>query len=155
MPGTLTLVSRDLQFEARLETDRAPRTCAAILSLLPLHTQIIQARWSGQAAWVPLGDLRLDIGAENPTHHPQAGEILFYPGGISEAEVLVPYGRCAFGSEAGPLAGNHFLTITKGHEQLQELGRRVLWEGAQPLVIALKKAPRSRMSTSAGPRRKR
>ena len=34
-------------------------------------------------------------------------------------------------SIVGQLAGNHFLTVTEGAEQLCELGRLVLWEGAQ------------------------
>jgi hypothetical protein len=33
----------------------------------------------------------------------------------------------------GQLAGNHFATIVEGGEQLEELGRVVLWEGAQPI----------------------
>ena len=35
----------------------------------------------------------------------------------------------------GQLAGNHFATIVEGAEQLPELGRVVLWEGAQPIVF--------------------
>jgi len=125
----------DLTFEARFEEEAAPRTVAAFRELLPYRQKIIQARWSGFAAWVPLGDFRLDVGFENATHHPSPGEILFYPGGYSETEILVPYGRAAFASELGPLAGNHFLTITLGHEQFKELGRRVQWEGAQDIVF--------------------
>jgi hypothetical protein len=36
----------------------------------------------------------------------------------------------------GQLAGNHIATIVEGNEQLPELGRVVLWEGAQPIVLA-------------------
>jgi hypothetical protein len=35
----------------------------------------------------------------------------------------------------GQLAGNHFLTLTSGLELLPELGRLVLWRGAQPIRI--------------------
>ena len=35
----------------------------------------------------------------------------------------------------GSLAGNHFLTITSGLEHLREMGRLVLWQGAQQLRI--------------------
>ena len=31
----------------------------------------------------------------------------------------------------GQLAGNHFLTVVEGAEQLHEMGRTVLWKGAQ------------------------
>jgi len=40
-----------------------------------------------------------------------------------------------FASKVGQLAGNHFATLVKGHEQLVELGRRTLWEGAQDITI--------------------
>ena len=47
----------------------------------------------------------------------------------------IAYGRTHFASKAGSLAGNHFLTITSGMEHLPEIGRLVLWQGAQPLRI--------------------
>ena len=40
-----------------------------------------------------------------------------------------------FGSKAGLLAGNHFLTIVSGGEHLADLGRLTLWEGAQPIMF--------------------
>ncbi len=127
----------DLEFSARFEESAAPKTCAAFRSILPFRGQLIQARWSGEAAWVPLGDFSLDISLENATSHPSRGDILFHPAGASECEVLFPYGACTFGSKVGQLAGSHFLTLTAGLEQLPELGRRVLWEGAQPIEIVL------------------
>jgi len=33
------------------------------------------------------------------------------------------------------LAGNHFLTIVEGREQLRQLGNKVLWEGAQDVLF--------------------
>jgi uncharacterized protein DUF3830 len=59
--------------------------------------------------------------------------LLLFPGGISETELLFPYGHCAFASKAGALAGNHFATVVEGNENLAELGRLTLWEGAQPV----------------------
>ena len=129
------IIVGSLKFSARLETQAAPKTVAAFRKLLPLRQKLIQARWSGQAAWVPLGELETGLGQENATTYPGAGELLIYPGGVSETEILFPYGQTAFGSKAGPLAGNHFATIEAGREQLAELGRRVLWEGAQDIVF--------------------
>ncbi len=135
--GDVTVTVGGLRFSARFEETVAPRTCAAFRAMLPFTGSLIQARWSGEAAWVPLGALHLDIPAENATSHPSRGDILLYPGGASETEILVPYGSTCFASKVGQLAGNHFLTLTTGLDSLAELGRRVLWEGAQPLRIEL------------------
>ena len=125
-----------LRFTARWESEAAPKTCGAFRRLLPLRGRLVQARWSGESAWVPLGDLQTGLGYENHTSYPSAGQLLLYPGGISETEVLFPYGSTMFASKAGQLAGNHFATIEQGREQLPELGRRVLYEGAQEIVFS-------------------
>jgi hypothetical protein len=127
------IVAGEFRFTARLEEDTAPQTVAAFRRLLPLESKIIQARWSGQAAWIPMGDLDVGIGPENATSYPAAGELLLYPGGVSETELLFPYGHTCFASKAGQLAGNHFATIVAGGERLQELGELVLWHGAQDI----------------------
>lgn len=129
----LEITVADLRFAGRLEEDDAAATVAAFRRLLPLESQVIQARWSGEAAWIPFGELDVGIGPENATCYPSPGELLLYPGGVSETEILFPYGYTAFKSKAGMLAGNHFATLTEGLESLRELGRRVLWEGAQPI----------------------
>jgi hypothetical protein len=118
-----------------LELGRAPTTCAAFRTLLPLRTTLLHARWSGEATWVPLGDLTLGIGSENPIHEPAPGQLLFYPGGASETEILLPYGTARFAARSGPLSGNHFLTILDADVELGEIGRRALWDGAQPVVF--------------------
>lgn len=124
-----------MKFVARLETKLAPRTCAKFIAMLPLKTKIIQARWSGEAAWIPFGDMDLELGYENHTSHPAPGHLLLYPGGISETEILFPYGSAVFASKVGQLAGNYFATIYGGLEHLPELGRIVLWEGAQDITF--------------------
>ena len=121
---------------ARFELGAAPLTCAAFRGLLPFTSQVIHVRWSGEAVWAPLGDLSIGVAPENATAYPHPGEVLWYPGGVSETELLIAYGRTHFASKAGSLAGNHFLTITSGLEHLPEIGRLVLWQGAQPLRIA-------------------
>ena len=104
--------------------------------MLPLHARLIQARWSGEAAWIPLGELDLGLEYENHTSHPAPGHLLLYPGGISETEILFPYGPTLFASKMGQLAGNHFATIYEGAEHLGELGRKILWEGAQEITFS-------------------
>jgi hypothetical protein len=125
----------NLRFVARLETDLAPKTCHAFQGMLPLEGQLIQARWSGEAAWIPFGELELGLGYENHTSFPAPGQLLLYPGGISETEILFPYGATMFGSRMGQLAGNHFATIYDGNDRLKDLGELVLWRGAQEISI--------------------
>ena len=133
--SVLRIKASKYSFTARLEEWSAPRTVAAFRTLLPLRSKIIQARWSGEAAWIPFGELDLGLGPENATSYPAAGQLLLYPGGLSETEILFPYGATCFASRMGQLAGNHFATITAGVEQLAELGRIILWEGAQEIAF--------------------
>ena len=58
---------------------------------------------------------------------------LLYPGGFSETEILFAYGSSCFASKMGQLAGNHFLSVVEGIDQLEAFGKLVLWEGAQEI----------------------
>jgi hypothetical protein len=130
----LRITAGEFEFRARLEEDKAPRTIGELRKLLPLDGELVQARWSGEAAWVPLGwELELGLGPENATTYPAPGELLLYPGGLSEVEILFPYGATNFASKMGQLAGNHFATIEAGRERLPELGEAVLRKSAQPI----------------------
>ncbi len=122
------------RFVARWEA-AAPKTCAVFASLLPYRQRVIHVRWSGEACWIPLGELDLGLGFENSTSYPAPGQILLYPGGFSETEILLAYGGVCFASKMGQLAGNHFLTVTQGAEDLAELGRTTLWDGAQDILF--------------------
>ncbi|GCE45318.1 uncharacterized protein DUF3830 [Thermosporothrix hazakensis] len=131
----LRITVGSLSFLARMEEEDAPRTCEAFKRWLPFRNRLVQARWSGEAAWIPLGELDTGLSFENHTSHPAPGQLLLYPGGFSETELLFPYGNTCFASKVGQLAGNHFLTIVEGMENIKEVGRLVLWEGAQDIVF--------------------
>lgn len=133
----IRIESGSFSFEARFEEAAAPRTCARFRTLLPYRERIIHVRWSGEACWIPLGDLDLGLTHENATSYPAPGHVILYPGGVSETEILIAYGPCQFASKAGVLAGNHFLTITGGLQDLATLGRKTLWEGAQEIRFSL------------------
>ncbi len=124
-------------FPARFETSAAPKTCARFRAMMPYKQRIIHARWSGESCWIPLGDLDVGLGYENATSYPAPGQILLHPGGVSETEILFPYGSCQFASKVGVLAGNHFLTVTSSLEDLPALGKMVLWQGAQDITFTL------------------
>ena len=122
-------------FEAKLEEQAAPKTSALFLSLLPYRERLIHVRWSGEGCWIPLGETNFGVGFENATSFPTPGQLLLYPGGFSETEILLAYGSVCFASKMGQLAGNHFLTVIKGQENLGALGKMTLWHGAQDIVF--------------------
>lgn len=128
---SIRIVAGRFTFEARLEEATAPRTCEVFRAMLPLRDRLVHARWSGEAMWLPMGDRRVELPAENATSHPAPGQLLFYPGGVSEMEILIPYGPSVFESKAGQLVGNHFATVGGDLLALAELGRHTLWAGAQ------------------------
>ncbi len=129
----LTITAGGFEFAAELLEEDAPQTVAAFRKLLPLDSKIIHVRWSGEGGWIPWGDLDLGLGPENATSYPSPGELILYPGGVSETELLLAYGYVAFASKAGALAGNHFATLIAGQENLRALGKKLLWEGAQEI----------------------
>ena len=104
----LRITAGPFVFDGVLEEEAAPKTCAAFKAHIPY---------------------------ENHTSYPAPGQFILYPGGISETEILLAYGGVAFASKMGQLAGNHFMTIISGQENLMKLGNKVLWEGAQPLKV--------------------
>ena len=124
------------RFTARLEA-RAPQTVARFRALLPYKERVIHVRWSGEACWIPLGEFPSGLAHENATSYPAPGQILFYPGGFSETEILIAYGSVHFASRMGTLAGNHFATIENDLDKLADLGRLTLWEGAQSILFEI------------------
>jgi hypothetical protein len=129
----LIVTAGPFRFGARLERDLAPKTCEAFMKRMPFESKIVHVRWSGEGVWIPLGDLDFGVGYENNTCYPSPGQIILYPGGVSETEILLAYGYVNFASKAGQLSGNHFMTLTSGLENLYTLGRKTLWEGAQAI----------------------
>ena len=129
----LIIRAGDFTFGARFEEEAAPKTCAAFKKAMPFVSKVIHVRWSGEGVWMPLGDLDFSVSYENHTSYPAPGQIILYPGGISETEILLAYGGVHFASKMGQLAGNHFITLTSGLENLTALGQTVLWKGAQDI----------------------
>jgi len=134
---TLRITAGSYTFKGRFEDKLAPKTCARFKGLLPYQERIIHVRWSGEACWIPLGELDLGLTYENHTSFPAPGQIIVYPGGISETEILIAYGGVRFASKVGQLAGNHFITISEDLDKLAEMGRAVLWNGAQKFRIEM------------------
>ena len=133
---SLKVTIAGMPFDARFE-EKASNTCAVFKARLPFESSVVHVRWSGEAVWIPLGDYDFGVGYENHTSYPAPGQIILYPGGVSETEILLAYGGVRFASKLGQLAGNHFITLTSGLDNLAEIGRLALWQGAQPIRFVL------------------
>lgn len=124
------------RFSAVLETALSPKTCASFQRAMPFTSQVVHVRWSGEAMWIPLGARDFEVAYEDATTYPTPGQILLFPQGKSETEILIAYGSVRFASKAGTLAGNHFATITSDLDVLREIGVSTMWEGAKPIVFS-------------------
>ena len=133
MKDILSLRIGERTFAARLEPS-APRSANWLRRKLPIQDTALHARWSGEAAWVRLGE-PINLPPENVTAYPAPGAMLLYPGGISEPELLIPYGACAFASRAGMIAGNHVATVVEIGDNLRAAGLATLMDGAQPFQL--------------------
>src|SRR2546430_13560511 len=105
--GMLKIRVAPLTFTARLEEKSAPKTVAVIRKMLPLRSKIVHCRWSGESTRIPMADKQLGPDFENHTSHPAPGMLLLYPGGVSQPELLFPYGPLAVASQACRLAAYH------------------------------------------------
>ena len=129
----IEIIIGEERFPAHFQAGWAPETCSRFQGMLPWERKLIHARWSGEACWIPLGDLDLQLAVESPTHTAEPGQLLFYPKGQSETEILLVYGSSRFACRDGSLCGSPFLRIYNRLDVLAEIGERVLWQGASPI----------------------
>jgi len=78
-----------------------------------------------------LGDLDFGVGYENHTSYPAPGHIILYPGGISETEILLAYSGVHFAQQDGAARRQSFHHPDLQSRKLPEMGKTVLWKGAQ------------------------
>jgi len=125
------------KFDAVFEEINSPNTCEVFRKVIPFAAQVVHVRWSGEGMWIPLGEMDFAVKLEDATSYPTPGQVLLYPKGKSETEILIAYGSVHFASKAGSLAGNHFATITSDLEKLKEIGVSTLWEGSKSIIFSI------------------
>ena len=125
------------KFDAVFEELNSPNTCEVFRKVIPFEAQVVHVRWSGEGMWIPLGEMDFAVKLEDATSYPTPGQLLLYPKGKSETEILIAYGCVHFASKAGTLAGNHFATITSDLEKLKEIGVSTLWEGSKSILFSI------------------
>ncbi len=135
---------------ADLLDNKAPRTCAMLLDVLPLEEPISHQQWSGSGLQVHGSRLRQatrkaglwpdpmypDYG-ENPHIYGCRGELSFHP--ISPG-LFITYGKSVFsGPEYGVLPSYIFGEINQDLDVLRDVGRKIAREGRTEIVIRRKK----------------
>ena len=131
----LSITAGGFTFVARLEEEDAPETVAAFRRLLPLESRIIHVRWSGEAGWIPFGDLDLGLGPENATCYPTRARSSSTRAASRRRRSCSPTATSTSPRRPASSPGNHFATIVEGTENLRALGKSFLWEGAQEIVF--------------------
>ena len=137
-------------FVADLLDHLAPKTCAAILSILPHEGVIYHQFWSGQGLQVHDETLKKmsekaglwptsnfpDYG-ENPSIFGSPGDVGFYPVGYG---LFITYGKTRFfGPPEGVEPTYIFAQIKKDLDKLADIGRRIGRKGEQNVVIRARK----------------
>jgi hypothetical protein len=130
----IRLAAGPYEFAGTLELETAPLSAAWLVNEFPLRGTLRHGCWSGEAAWLPLGDAP-HLASENATAYPRPGQILLYAGMTSQAELLIPYGACAFASKAGSLAGSPVISLDDSFEDLRALGSLLIAKGVQTLQL--------------------
>lgn len=128
------MVAGPFEFAGTLERQSAPVAAAWLSEQFPLNGALQHARWSGEAAWLPLSGAP-QLLPENATAYPHPGQILLYAGAMSQAELLIPYGACAFACKAGTLAGSPVISLDGPLDDLRALGELLMTKGRQPLTL--------------------
>jgi Protein of unknown function (DUF3830) len=122
------------KFSATVHAEKAPKTCEALASLLPIEAEVMHSRFAGEAIFFGM-KAAPQLAYENHTSYLSRGEMLYYPGSIHGNGIMIAYGASVFNSKVGLLAGNHFASITDDLDQLAEVGMKLLREGAKPVRI--------------------
>lgn len=137
----LFMLRQKVRAVATLLMDEAPKTCQAILGILPADFKFITCAWSGAEILTYLDPPKvLKIEPENLVWDVLPGDLCYYymAGPVTKegsyvgtsttdyAEIVIYYDRHAKGS-----GGNLFARITEGLEEFAKAAGRIRWGGAE------------------------
>jgi len=114
-------------FDATFEEEHSPMTCEAFRAAMPFTGDVVHVRWSGEAVWIPLGDLDFAVGYEDATAYP---------------ERLWCRALCFQGRNPGgqPLCDDHFRSwASSRNRDVDTAGREKA--RAIPRVVSVRQAP--------------
>ena len=132
----IVIVGRNVSAVAKLLTEEAPRTCAAVWDELPITGDAYHAKWAGKELYTLVPPLKTDPGKENATITPIPGDVLYIPVPATSIDLPVELRRQSPGGWAdlavfygrnslllGPdgfMPGNLFATIVDNLEEFAE-----------------------------------
>jgi len=119
-------------FLATMLEDQAPKTCKAVLDLLPVEGEVFHATWSGDMLFLKCREIPAKLEPENQTIYPSRGDVAL---NSSLKEIQIVYGQAQLRARFGPAPDNLFARITENLDGLQEVGKRIHREGAKRISI--------------------
>jgi hypothetical protein len=141
----LILKQKNVRAVASFLEDAAPRTCGALLEMLPIEGETFHAKWAGRELYTLVPPPKVSPGLENATIMPIPGDLLWFdvspdsidipiemrkanPQGF--VDIAVFYGRNSFLlSPQGFMPGNLFATITEGLSEYAKACNELFREG--------------------------
>lgn len=146
----IALVKKNVECVADLHENLAPKTCSAILSVLPCEMIALHALSSGREIWgsLPTNDLLRKVTPENQTAFPIPGDILYgyFPpankGGFRGVEEEISDFALFYGRDSqprfeayNPVPMNHWASITENLDKFAIASASLLTEGADRFRI--------------------
>jgi len=69
----LSITIGEYKIKAKLHVKKAQETCRLLTDAVPIIGNLIQARWSGEAAWLQMDTYEIEAPQENATSYPGPG----------------------------------------------------------------------------------
>lgn len=125
----------DSVFLATILEEQAPKTCKAVLNLLPLEGEVFHATWSGDMLFYKCHEIPTKLEPENQTAYPSRGDVAL---NSNLKEIHIVYGQAQLRARFGPAPDNLFARITENLKDLEEMGKRIHREGAKKITVKLR-----------------
>jgi hypothetical protein len=122
-------------FLATILEEQAPKTCKAVLNLLPLEGEVFHATWSGDMLFYKCHEIPTKLEPENQTAYPSRGDVAL---NSNLKEIHIVYGQAQLRARFGPAPDNIFARITENLKDLEEIGKRIHREGAKKITVKLR-----------------
>lgn len=130
---------RSVRAVAEMLEEEAPKTCRAVLEVLPHEGMATHAMWCGREVWTALKitDALRAVPPENQTIYPIPGDIMYgYFPDEDVCDFAIFYGRdCQLFGPWGLRPMNRFAKITENLDDFAKACGMLLLEGREKILI--------------------